>query len=97
VFLIQVIEVQFWEYMGTVSEHSLRLAVVTSVYDPEHAQIDSRREPVMLGHMCICTLTFFWIMQILCFDQIVKSNLMNFYVRIASPGVESTTFISPCG
>jgi len=85
------------QYTGTASEHSLRLVVVMSVRDSEGAQIGSRRESVLLGHMCVCTLTFFQITQILCFDQKIQNNLINFYIRISSPGVENTSFILTCG
>ena len=35
-------------------------------------------------------------MQILCFDQKINKNLVDFYICILSPGVESTTFIPSC-
>jgi len=64
--------------METTSEHSLRLVVVMLIYDPEDVEIDSRRELVILGHMCVYTLTPFSITQILCFDQKIKNNLIIF-------------------
>ena len=33
----------------------------------------------MCGHAYAITLTFFWMMQILCFDQKIENNLKNFY------------------
>ena len=38
-----------------------------------------------------------WINPGNCLDQKIKNNLFNFDSRTLSPGVESTTFISPCG
>ena len=52
----------------------------------------------MFDHVYDFTLTIFWIMQILCFDQKIKNNLKNFYNRnTSSSRIESTAFILPNG
>ena len=82
--------------MGTASEHNLRLVVVTSVWRCSDQFLEMFRSiPVANVHVFV-PLTFFWIMQILCFNQKIKNNLINLYNRTSSPGVKSTTFISPC-
>ena len=51
--------------------------VITSVSDGEGAQIDSQGNRSYY-HVNISTHTFFWVLQISCFDQKINNNLENF-------------------
>ena len=63
------------ENMGTVSEQQHSVVVITLVYNPEGPQIESHEEPTTFCQMQISAYTFFWVMQIICFDQKIKNDL----------------------
>jgi len=84
--------------MGTVSEQKHSIVVITLAYNPEGRQIESHQKPTTFCQVQISTYTFFWVTQILCFDQKIKNNFKNFCdCNMTSQSIESTTFVLPIG
>jgi len=69
--------------------------VFTLDSDPVHPQIDSREDLTAFCPKHISVYSFFWVMQISCFDQKIKNYLKSTRDRTRTlVRVESTTFVS---